>query len=175
MPETNQKAYEYFRMAREHRGQSIADVASVLYLNVALLEQIEMGNFSNRRFAPVFMRGYVRSYANYLQLSEAIIDEIMLSFDTVPPPLSVTFRTKQAVLKKQPLSRYSSKKTLAYSVIVFLLILGAFFWHHFRSVNIVSSESTIDPIVSTPITPEGEAILIENNAPESVVEAEETS
>ncbi|MCD8500115.1 MAG: helix-turn-helix domain-containing protein [Gammaproteobacteria bacterium] len=127
MPETNQKAYEYFRMAREHRGQSIAEVAHALYLNVGLLEQIEMGNFSSRRFAPVFMRGYVRSYAKYLQLSEVIVDEIMASFDGAPPTLSVAVRTKQAILKKQPLNRCSVKKTFSYSIIVFLLLLGAFF------------------------------------------------
>jgi len=176
MPETNPKAYEYFRMAREHRGQSLIDVANALYLNVTLLEQIEMGEFSNRRFAPVFMRGYVRSYAKYLQLSETIIDEIMLSFDVAPQPLSMAIRTKQAILKKHPLNRYSAKKTVAYTIIVFLLILGAFFLHHFRSSSIVSEDSTISPIASTAITPEGEILPSEESflVPEHSVDIDKT-
>ena len=55
------------RLAREAAGQEIQDVAQTLRIGVYHLEAIEAGRFSDLP-SPVYVQGFVRSYAGHLQL-----------------------------------------------------------------------------------------------------------
>ncbi|MES2204984.1 MAG: helix-turn-helix domain-containing protein [Pseudomonadota bacterium] len=134
MPESHVKAYEIFKKTREERGLSLSDVANALHLTVTMIEQIEAGEFVHRHLAPVFMRGYIRSYAKYLNLPENIVDE-MVSPLSIENPMKTTEKSKPTYViqdkkqhTKQP-SPHNSKKILAYLLVVALLIIAASFWH----------------------------------------------
>ena len=134
MTESYAKAYEIFKKTREARGLSLSDVANALHLTVTMIEQIEAGEFVHRHLAPVFMRGYIRSYAKYLSLPDSIVDE-MVSPLSIENPVKTTEKSKPTYVlqdKKQatkPSSSHNSKKTLAYLLVVALLIIAASFWH----------------------------------------------
>lgn len=134
MPETHTENYEIFKKTREERGLSLSDVANALHLTVTMIEQIEAGEFIHRHLAPVFMRGYIRSYGKYLNLPDNIIDE-MISPLSIENPVKATEKSKPTYvnqdrkqLTKQP-AAHNSKKVLYYLLVVALLIIIASFWH----------------------------------------------
>lgn len=134
MPDTNEKTYEIFKKSREERGLSLSDVANALHLTVTMIEQIEAGEFVHRHLAPVFIRGYIRSYGKYLNLPESIIDEIVGTL-SVENPVKPAEKTKFIHVKqdkrqnaKHP-TAHNSKKVFVYLLVVALLIIVASFWH----------------------------------------------
>ncbi len=186
MPETHSQAYKQFQQIREQRGLSISEIANALHLNVSVIEQIEAGDFSHRRFAPVFMRGYIRSYAKYLNLPDNLVNLVIAMLDAenqaemIKPQL-------QSIVKKTPLTP-RIRKIAAYISVVFLLIICSSMWHN-RSktieekviepaiINSVTDSSIDAPQLATPdlaptsqeVVPEQE-ITVSNQAPSSETE-----
>jgi cytoskeleton protein RodZ len=167
MTATHEQAYEIFQKTREQRGLSVAEVANALHLTVTMIEQIEAGEFIQRHLAPVFIRGYIRSYAKYLSLPENIVDEIVRTLDTGTPAPSAT-KKSPPVYKKQPV-QFNIKKVLTYLSIVVILIVFASIWHSGKQAEKTASQPvTIDaPIKSD------DAIAIEpmgtSNQPEEYI------
>lgn len=139
MIEIQEKAYEQLKKERETQGLSLADAANALHLNISIIEQIELGDFSSRHLAPVFMRGYVRSYAKYLNLSEAMIVDLMKDLEKTLPAEFVSPKLQPKPLKEVNIK--SLKKIGLYSAVVILIILFSFIWPHSQS-NKLSSPST---------------------------------
>jgi cytoskeleton protein RodZ len=137
MPENDAQAYEYFKKAREQQALSISDIANALHLNVTLIEQMEAGDFSNRRFAPVFMRGYIRSYAKYLRLSDEMTQQIVNALDTAQPLSS----QKLPLTPKKPAATPRIKKIIAYIGVVIALIILASFWHSLHQAPPVTANA----------------------------------
>ncbi|WP_297528265.1 RodZ domain-containing protein [Thiohalobacter sp.] len=67
---TGETAGARLRAAREAGGLSIADVAARLHLDLKIVEALEAGDDS-RLPAAIFVRGYLRSYARLVGVSEA--------------------------------------------------------------------------------------------------------
>ncbi len=67
---TGETAGARLRAAREAGGLSIADVATRLHLDLKIVEALEAGDDS-RLPAAIFVRGYLRSYARLVGVSEA--------------------------------------------------------------------------------------------------------
>ena len=162
MPESHAKAYEIFKRTREERGLSLSDVANALHLTVTMIEQIEAGEFVHRHLAPVFMRGYIRSYAKYLSLPDSIVDE-MVSPLSIENPVKPTEKAKPTYViqdKKQATkssSSHNSKKTLAYLLVVALLIIAASFWHGASKPEVTPEpEPAIEQPENTVSEPESE-------------------
>lgn len=61
---------ELLKTAREAAGLTIADIAGHLKLSLPQLQALENNDFE-RLPGPVFIRGFARSYARFLQLDEA--------------------------------------------------------------------------------------------------------
>jgi len=163
MPEAHGKAYEIFKKTREERGLSLSDVANSLHLTVTMIEQIEAGEFNHRHLAPVFMRGYIRLYAKYLNLPEKAVDE-MLSPLIVENPVKVAEESKHVYMKqnkKQP-GVLNSKKILSYLLVVALLMIIASFWHGSNKSDAIESQPV--PLVEQ----------TENTASESITEDQNT-
>lgn len=134
MTETQEKTYGIFKKTREERGLSLSDVANALHLTVTMIEQIEAGEFKHRHLAPVFMRGYIRSYAKFLNLPENLVDK-MISPLSIENPVKNIEKSKPNYVKqdkkhqaKQPII-HNPKKVLFYLLVVALLIIIASFWH----------------------------------------------
>lgn len=69
--------YDKLRSARVTLGLSTADIANQLNLTVNIVERIEAGEFAD--IAPIFIRGYIRSYAKLIKLPEDVTQEIVNS------------------------------------------------------------------------------------------------
>ena len=74
-----------FRDARVLAGLSFADVERDTRINRTYLEAIEDGRFTDIP-APVYARGFVRSYARYLGLDP---EEAVAAMPKLPPPLGL--------------------------------------------------------------------------------------
>ncbi|MDO4429679.1 MAG: helix-turn-helix domain-containing protein [Lonepinella koalarum] len=57
-----------FRQAREALNLTLDDVSKVIQLRPSILQQIEQDEWIQPHIAPIFMRGYVQSYARFLKL-----------------------------------------------------------------------------------------------------------
>lgn len=119
-----------FRVARDHAGMTLAEVADVLHLDVAVVAAIEEGRFEDLPMRP-YARGYVRNYARILGLDA---DDLARRFDAAdvgrPEPSSVGLRprvSRKAELALRPLA-------LGYAAIVAVLLiaLGAVLWTAWR-------------------------------------------
>ena len=66
---------EILREARESKGISLADVAESLFIKKSTLCSIESGDW-NALPHPVYVKGYVKSYAAYLGVSWGIEDPL---------------------------------------------------------------------------------------------------
>lgn len=100
------------RMAREAQGLSLKDVASRLRLDVKQIEDIERNEFNNL-MAPVFIRGYLRSYARLVNLSP---DAVVKTFESQKAETPKVLHGKTASLTRSG--------DRAGSWIIYLLILG---------------------------------------------------
>jgi cytoskeleton protein RodZ len=72
---------ERFRAAREARGMSISDVAEQIRIRSLYLAAIEDSNW-NTIGAPVYVRGFLRTYARFLGLDP---EEAVAAFNTTQP------------------------------------------------------------------------------------------
>lgn len=82
---------QLLRDARIRRGMNVGEVAHRLRLSEQQVEAIEAQDFS-RLPAAVFLRGYIRNYANLLQL-----DDVPLLMEAVPQarPVDTVFASKR--------------------------------------------------------------------------------
>jgi cytoskeleton protein RodZ len=79
--------------AREQKKLSVQQIADRLYLDAGVIDTIESDDY-DRLPSPIFVRGYLRSYAKLLDLpAESIVEAYELIGQQSPPPL--TFQLKQ--------------------------------------------------------------------------------
>jgi cytoskeleton protein RodZ len=80
---------EQLRAARERLGVSIAQAAESMHVDVVVIEALEAGRFFALG-APVFARGYLRHYADYLgePLEEVTGKYKTLQEAGIPPDLT---------------------------------------------------------------------------------------
>lgn len=125
------------RQAREQENLTKTDVAGRLHLRVCIIDAIEADDYTNTPEL-VFVRGYLRSYANLLGLSA---DHIIAAFNALDVkesrPERVLRQTKKAaaINKEMPLGWFSLL------IIVGGLLLIALWWH---------SQQKTTPPVPTP-------------------------
>mgnify|MGYP002682430424 CR=1 FL=1 len=75
---------EALRSTREHRGLSIDQVAQDTRISPRFLEALEAEQF-NELPAPVYVRGFLRSYANYLKLEPQPLLDRLIGGDVAMP------------------------------------------------------------------------------------------
>ena len=85
------------RSEREKNGWSISEVSAYLRINEKILKAIEEGR-TEEGIAPVFMRGFIRSYLRYLKLWD----------DSMDTPLQNTPELKQPEKAKEHLAKLDS-------------------------------------------------------------------
>lgn len=79
--ETQQQPGEKLRQAREAHGLSVDDVATSLKLNAEKINALEQSDIAGLA-APVFIAGYLRTYARLLELPE---EEVLADFEQLMP------------------------------------------------------------------------------------------
>lgn len=157
--------YDRLRSARVTLGLSTADIANQLNLTVNIIERIETGQFAD--IAPIFIRGYIRSYAKLIKLPEDVTQEIVNTIvDKEPPSLSVPpLQTTRFIKEKK---RFP--KLVLYCLLLAILVAIGFYWntaHHTKMMDIppattvaeTTPETLPEPmpeITPTELTPEEE-------------------
>jgi len=133
---------EQLRQAREAQKLTVHQVAEVTKIRTDHLRALEEGNFDVFS-APVYIRGFVRSYCNLLKLD---VPQIMAALDAElsktqkfaePPPFSGPPRGVLDFFMLQ-LSKIDWRKGLiALSALLVLLIVFFVFliWRHYRTTD----------------------------------------
>ena len=70
---------ERFKQAREAQNLSFDDICKKINLRPILLTQLENNEFESADIPVTFMKGYIRSYAKFLQLPEASYSDVLAS------------------------------------------------------------------------------------------------
>ena len=145
------------RAAREARGLDRQDVADALRLSPRMVEAIESEDLA-RLPPPLFIKGYLRSYATLVGLDETALVRDFESWVPTTDPLQMIPARKRGITD---LSDVGRGRQLA-SAILLLVILGgvAFWWLQpaptptpFLAVE--ESESMQDPAMNADSTSEG--------------------
>ena len=103
------------RSEREKNGWSISEVSAYLRINEKILKAIEEGR-TEEGIAPVFMRGFIRSYLRYLKLWD----------DSMDTPLQNTPELKQNAIKPVfQKSRVPEESNFLKYFTVLLFVLGS--------------------------------------------------
>jgi len=133
---------EQLRQAREAKRLTVEQVAEITKMRSDHLRALEEGNY-NVFSAPVYIRGFVRSYSTLLKLE---VPQVMAALDTElgqtqrfaePPPLSDRPRGVVDFLMLQ-LSKIDWRKGvigLGLGVAFFLSVVGYIGWRHFRTAD----------------------------------------
>jgi transcriptional regulator with XRE-family HTH domain len=133
---------EQLRHAREARRLTLEQVAEITKMRTDHLRALEEGNY-NVFSAPVYIRGFVRSYSTLLKLD---VPQVMAALDTElgqtqrfaePPPLSGRPRGLVDFVMLQ-LSKIDWRKGvigLGLGVVFFLAVVGYVGWRHFRTAD----------------------------------------
>lgn len=121
---------EQLRKAREARGLTVHQVADAIKMRADQVRALEAGDY-DVFVAPVYIRGFVRSYARLLKID---VDEIMHTLEAElaqstkfrePPSLSPPEQTRLDVLMLY-LSRVNWR--IALPVIAALAVVAGVFW-----------------------------------------------
>jgi cytoskeletal protein RodZ len=90
MPGENFKVGQYLKSKREEQKVSLEDIARVTKITLTYLQYLERDEL-HRHLAPIFLNGYLRSYAKILHLDP---DEVVsrhhsaMASETTPAPIS---------------------------------------------------------------------------------------
>lgn len=118
---------EKLRKLRMDFRMSLPDVSKATRIQVKYLEFLEMGDYEKLP-ADVYVRGFLRSYARYLNIDEQALVKLYERERNIKENLDREHHTKpQNQNSFSPLSFVVTSRTLAVGGI-FLLVFGAFFY-----------------------------------------------
>ncbi len=133
--------------ARISIGLTLEDVASKMHLSAAILGSLEANDFEEIT-APIFVKGYLRSYARIVNLDEEdIIKQYSLYYTHNDPPISSTSNASPEINSDD-----ARVKGTTWLIIVILVGLLSFWWwsryqQPTQTVSLDSNESS-DSVVS---------------------------
>ncbi|WP_025771629.1 RodZ domain-containing protein [Thioalkalivibrio sp. HK1] len=110
------------RRAREESGRSIQEIAAELPLRPKILEALENDDFDNLP-APIFVRGYLRTYARQLDISPDPLLEAYERHSFPPPKLETSTPLSQSIQPSETLFR-----TLTHVGVAGLIVLVMLWW-----------------------------------------------
>ncbi|MBP6941996.1 MAG: helix-turn-helix domain-containing protein [Syntrophorhabdaceae bacterium] len=114
MPFDLEKIGRFLKARREEKGFTITQISSVLCVRKSLIEAMEQGNWAMLPHH-VYVRGYVKEYANFLNVFSEIADDFVEEEKAAPPEIPV----QQMV---EPPRKKIPRKVFVYSVIFFVLL-----------------------------------------------------
>lgn len=112
---------------REEKGISLEEVSNVLCLRKSLIEAIESGK---RDVLPheVYVRSYIKEYANYLHVTELILPELTEKRDEIEPETKTETPIREQSERRFPKISFSHfpRKAFIYPAIV--IVLAGFYF-----------------------------------------------
>lgn len=133
---------EQLHQAREAKHLSVEQVAEITKIRSDHLRALEEGNF-NVFSAPVYIRGFVRTYSTLLKLD---VPRVMAALDgelgqtqkfAEPPPLSNHPRgtVDFVMLQLSKIDWQKSVVLLGSAVVLLAFVLGYLGYHHYRTTD----------------------------------------
>jgi cytoskeleton protein RodZ len=141
------------KQQREKRKLSLAEVARAIGLDEKLLSDVESDQAEH--IALVYRKGYIKTYARYLQIPEDDIQELILSVDNGDPAVRNIFSEPP---KRNPMEKWLR----ATSYVLASLLIGTLAWQftheavrlsqngsrpHNEQENVPGSESTTNQVL----------------------------
>jgi len=142
-PESVSGPGERLRAAREAQGRNIEDVAHNLHLELSVVKAIESDQLDGLG-APVFVRGYLRSYARLLGLPEQELADAWVPVEQDPEDFrSLSMQTE--------VKTGASLSMFVLWVMLALLVLGALIYL-LSGDDEAKPEATLDTPASAPVS-----------------------
>jgi cytoskeleton protein RodZ len=143
---------ERFRAAREARGLSLSDVSEQIRIRSVYLAAIEEGNWSAIG-APVYVRGFLRTYARFLGLDP---EEVVATFNSGSPVSSqpaatVTERLSRSASMAAELPREQGSRgaPLIWAAAVVAVLLVAFVVYNEFTMRRAASNSAAPGVAAS--------------------------
>lgn len=160
-----------FKAAREAMNMTEKDAATRLHLKPHIITIIETERFQSGP-PPIFMRGYLKSYAKLLNFSEKEIEQILLQLSVSHPEIINTSRAIKTQRFPIQHSNYSGWMTTIVAIVLIGLVVMWWSNHTKTADNSLKSELTpIDTNASNniqnaaPGEPTPHELLTQNAAP----------
>jgi cytoskeleton protein RodZ len=158
---------ERLKKAREAMSLTIKEAAAHLHLSSKIIDMIENEQFSKGPPA-TFMRGYIRSYARLLNVSDYEIHHTLKELDIVAPIKS----TSLPILQTRSMERSNRYlHWITYLIVITLIILVGLWWHSHQRYIITdvptkaapSTVTTSAPVTAAPSTSTSTTVLPTTN------------
>jgi len=126
------------KTARENMGLSIPDAAARLHLSRRFITVLENEDLLNTNLPPIYLRGYLRSYARLLNLPEKELNPVLNRLAPIPDgvlaPVPTTSETTTAAF---PLEEKDSRYARVATLVIFALLLTSItaWWQLHHSSN----------------------------------------
>jgi cytoskeleton protein RodZ len=150
--ETKLKPGTLLKQKREALGLSQKQICDRLRLRITLIQSIEDNNFDIDKVA-TFVRGYVRSYAKAVGISDA---EILAAYDYHYGPVSHDTEMK-SFSKKTIRDQHNSRiNFISFAVLVIIVGISSIWWLQSQQLDTLSPSNTLLSLSSESSAPEGE-------------------
>ncbi|MGK5092919.1 RodZ domain-containing protein [Deltaproteobacteria bacterium TL4] len=153
VPQETNSIGQLLKEAREKKGYSLSYVTEVTRISISVLQAIETGNFEGSP-GPVFLRGFIRTYAKLVGLEDDKVQE----YFKYAPELGGTPEPKPSKASGSH-KDWETEKLLLIGAVVLIIIAGVALWGASKdseedplSEGEVSVATVEDP--STPVTTE---------------------
>jgi len=128
---------------RQDRGLAIDECAQALHLPVQLLREIEDGSVCHEW--DVYLRGHLRSYGRYLELSEDQLEDILQHLSQLQPPPLVSKRVSSIRYQFEHYGRIATYVVLTLGIGVPLVWFGMH-WEYGSVVTPHSEQIDAEPV-----------------------------
>jgi len=118
---------EKLRYARESKGFSQQEISRALCLSVSIIDALEQGAHEKLP-APVFIKGYLKNYADFLKLSLSP-EDIHIQKTLKKPKKQFKVSAKTTIVSILSVIAYLLLKLLNYAVFPVLLLLIFLWWY----------------------------------------------
>lgn len=113
-------------LARTEAGLSQDDIAGKLYLSKSFVEHIENDEFDKLDQTPIFIRGYIRSYAKLVNIAETKIVDLL---DRTGVLKSERHAPKKITTQKQLTLQDKNMRFATYAIVIVILSCVFAWWH----------------------------------------------
>ena len=157
---TSSSPGQILRAGREAKSRSVVEVAQKLRLRVEVIRDIESDNFGQVA-APVYIRGYLRSYARLVDLPE---EQVLAAYEEIAPEVEQIFARPAAAFPAQDMPVYMQSNNtprqrrvirwISGLIIGALIMLVAVWWrgqsHNDAQPDSVLSQSQLQMLPTKP-------------------------
>jgi|GEM_PF-1565425 len=141
---------QFLKKARKDQGKSQEDVADHLRVFRSVIEKIEADAYAQKELT-VFVRGYMRSYAKYVEAPVDQVEAFFLSMGVCEATEQVApaqFSIKDASAKR----KITKWTTFAIAATLLVLVVLWTVWHHNGNSKIILTPSANNSITTSNVT-----------------------